>query len=250
MEVLRKQNEELNARITAAEARSSEKERERAERREKERRDRVREKRLVNPRQEDNESTVQGENEENRDKSCRTNGGSRRDQTHREESPRQESRREKEASRRSREKRGEGERSHRSKRHREKSQHEGTQGTRQSHQQAKMKDLEDKYTRMLRRMDGEDPKLMAWDMLEDESLLFTGRVKAYPMPDKFKMPRIEKYDGNGDPQEHLGAFREHIVLHGTPDEIACRAFPLTLKGVAKDWFTGLPPKSLGTFKDL
>jgi hypothetical protein len=37
-----------------------------------------------------------------------------------------------------------------------------------------MKDLEDKYTRMLRRMDGEDPGLMAWDMLEDESLPFTG----------------------------------------------------------------------------
>jgi hypothetical protein len=249
MEVLRKQNEELNARITAAEARSSEKERERAERREKERRDRAhREKRPVNPRQEDNESTVQGENEENRDKSRRTNGGSRRDRTHREESPHQESRREE--SRRSREKRGEGERSHRSRRHREKSHHEGTQGTRQSHQEAKMKELEDKYTRMLRRMDGEDPELMAWDMLEDESLPFTGRVKAFPMPDKFKMPRIEKYDGNGDPQEHLEAFREHIILHGTPDEIACRAFPLTLKGVAKDWFTGLPPKSVGTFKDL
>jgi ribonuclease HI len=239
MEVPRKQNEELNARITAAEARSSEKERERAERREKERRDRIhRGKRPVNPRQEDNESTVQGENEENRDKSRRTNEGSRRDRTHREESPRQESRRE------------ESKRSHRSRRHREKPQHEGTQGTLQSHQEAKMKDLEDKYTRMLRRMDGEDPGLMAWDMLEDESLPFTRRVKAYPMPDKFKMPRIEKYDGNGDPQEHLEAFREHIVLHGTPDEIACRAFPLTLKGVAKDWFTGLPPKSVGTFKDL
>jgi hypothetical protein len=248
MEVLMKQNEELNARITAAEARSSEKERERAERREKERRDRIhREKRPVNPRQEDNESTVQGENEKNRDKSRHTNEGSRMDRTHREESSRQESRREKEESRRSREKRGGEERSHRSRRHRDKSHHEGT---RQSHQEAKMKDLEDKYTRMLRRMDREDPELMAWDMLEDESLPFTGRVKAYPMPDKFKMPRIEKYDGNGDPQEHLEAFREHIVLHGTPDEIACRAFPLTLKGVAKDWFTGLPPKSVATFKDL
>jgi hypothetical protein len=255
MEVLRKQNEELNARITAAEARSSEKERERAERREKERRDRAhREKRPVNPRQEDNESTVQGENEENRDKSRRTNGGSRRDRTHREESPRGESRREREESRRERgeSKKSHGERreeekSHRSKRHREKSHHEES---RRSHQEAKMKDLEDKYARMLRRIDGEDPELTAWDMLEDESLPFTERVKAYPMPDKFKMPRIEKYDGNGDPQEHLEAFREHLILHGTPDEIACRAFPLTLKGVAKDWFTGLPPKSVGTFKEL
>jgi hypothetical protein len=113
-----------------------------------------------------------------------------------------------------------------------------------------MKDLEDKYSRILRQMEGEDPQLMAWDMLEDESLPFTERVKAYPMPDKFKMPWIEKYDGSEDPQDHLEAFREHLILHGTPDEIACRAFPLTLKGVAKDWFTGLPPKSVGTFKEL
>jgi hypothetical protein len=98
-------------------------------------------------------------------------------------------------------------------------------------------------------MNGEDPELMAWDMLEDENLPFIEWVKAYPMPDKFKMPRIEKYDGSEDPQAHLEAFREHIILHGTPDEIACRAFPLTLKGVLKDWFTGLPLKSMGTFKE-
>jgi hypothetical protein len=264
MEFLRKQNEELNARLTAAEARSSEKERERAERREKDKQDRIRRgKRHANP-QEDNESTVQGENVEDRDKSCRIEGESRRDRSHREESPRGESRRERmegeksrgdrregEKSRgdrregeKSRGNRDEGERSHRSGRHRD------NEESRHSHQEAKMKDLEDKYTRMLRRMDGEDPKLMAWDMLEDESLPFTERVKAYPMPDKFKMPRIEKYNGSGDPQDHLEAFREHIILHGTPDEIACRAFPLTLKGVAKDWFTGLPPKTVGTFKEL
>jgi septal ring factor EnvC (AmiA/AmiB activator) len=59
MEVLRKQNEELNARLTAVEARSSEKERERAKRRKKDRRDKLHHgKRHVNPYQEDNESTV------------------------------------------------------------------------------------------------------------------------------------------------------------------------------------------------
>jgi hypothetical protein len=106
-----------------------------------------------------------------------------------------------------------------------------------------MMDLENKYSRILRRMNGEDPELMTWDMLEDENLPFTERVKRFPMPNKFKMPRIEKYDGGGDSQAHLEAFLEHIILHGTPDEIACRAFPLTLKGVANDWFTELPPKS-------
>jgi hypothetical protein len=159
MEVLRKQNEELNVRLTTAEAQSSEKERERVKRREKEKREKAhRGKRPVNPCQEDNESTVQGENEENRDKSRRTNGGSRRDRTHREESPRGESRRERGESKRSHGERREEERSHRSKRHREKSHHEGSQ---RSHQEAKMKDLEDKYTRMLRRIDGKDPELTA-----------------------------------------------------------------------------------------
>jgi hypothetical protein len=94
MEVLRKQNEELNARLTAAEARSSEKERERAERREKDKRDRIRRgKRPLNP-QGDNESTVQGENEEDRSKSRGVEEGSRRGRPRREESTHSESRRE------------------------------------------------------------------------------------------------------------------------------------------------------------
>ena len=63
-------------------------------------------------------------------------------------------------------------------------------------------------------------------MLDDENLPFTEPVRAYAMLDKFKMPRVKKYDGSRDPQSHLEAFREHIVLHGTPDAIACRAFPL------------------------
>ena len=87
-------------------------------------------------------------------------------------------------------------------------------------------------------------------MLDDENLSFSKRVRAYTKPDKFQMPRVEKNDGNGDPQAHLEAFREHIILHGTPDEIACIAFLLTLREVAKNWFTGLPSKSVGTFKEL
>jgi hypothetical protein len=87
-------------------------------------------------------------------------------------------------------------------------------------------------------------------MLDDENLPFTKPVRVYTMPNKFKMPRVEKYDGSEDLQAHLEAFREHIILHVTLDAIACRAFPLTLKGVAKDWFTGLPPKLVGSFKEL
>ena len=99
-------------------------------------------------------------------------------------------------------------------------------------------------------MDREDPKTTSWDMLDDKNLPFSEHVRAYTMPNKFKMLCVEKYDGVGDPKAHLEAFREHIVLHGTPDEISCRAFPLTLTEVVKDWFIGLPPKSVSNFQEL
>ena len=42
----------------------------------------------------------------------------------------------------------------------------------------------------------------------------------------------------------------HLVLHATPDEIACRAFPMTLSRNARKWFQGLMPNFISTFKDL
>ena len=57
-----------------------------------------------------------------------------------------------------------------------------------------MKELEKKYTRILYRVNGKDLKMMAWEMLDDENLPFTEPMRTYAMPDKFKMPRFEKYD--------------------------------------------------------
>jgi hypothetical protein len=79
---------------------------------------------------------------------------------------------------------------------------------------------------------------------------FTDRVMRFPLPDKFKDPRVDKYDGSGDPFDHVEGFRTHLAPHGTPDEIACRAFPFTLKGVAKEWFSNLKPQSIDSFDML
>ena len=96
MEFLRKQNEDLNTRLTAVEARSSQKEREHEERCETKRRDRVFQgKRLVNLEQPDNESIVQGDhrilqNEEQCNKKSHrvesSNCGSRRERSRRKKS--------------------------------------------------------------------------------------------------------------------------------------------------------------------
>ena len=39
-------------------------------------------------------------------------------------------------------------------------------------------------------------------------------------------------------------------LQGVVDEIKCRAFPTTLKGPARIWFSRLTPNSISTFKEL
>ena len=39
-------------------------------------------------------------------------------------------------------------------------------------------------------------------------------------------------------------------LQGVADEIMCRAFPTTLKGLARIWFSRLTPNSIGTFKEM
>ena len=48
-------------------------------------------------------------------------------------------------------------------------------------------------------MDGKDPKMMTLEILDVENLPFSEHVKAHTMPDKFKMPCVEKYDGSKDP---------------------------------------------------
>ena len=64
------------------------------------------------------------------------------------------------------------------------------------------------------------------------------------------MPQIKSYDGVKDPFDHLETFKTLMHLQGVPDEIICRAFPTTLKGHAKTWFSRLTPNSINTFKEL
>jgi hypothetical protein len=94
------------------------------------------------------------------------NGGSRWERTNRKRSPHEGSYRE----------RHHKEKSHQERQHREKSQHDES---RYNHYNEKVKDLKKKYAHILSRMDVKDPKTTAWDMLDDESLPFSERVRAY-----------------------------------------------------------------------
>ena len=71
-----------------------------------------------------------------------------------------------------------------------------------------------------------------------------------PLPAKFKMPTMALYDGTTDPDDHLEVFVSHMVLHGFPEEIMCRAFRNTLTGPARRWFTSLEENSIASWGEL
>ena len=62
---------------------------------------------------------------------------------------------------------------------------------------------------------------------------FTVFVNSFPLPQKFRMPQIESYDGAKDPLDHLESFKTLMHLQGVANESMCRAFHTTLKGPAR-----------------
>ena len=50
--------------------------------------------------------------------------------------------------------------------------------------------------------------------------------------------------------DHLESFKTLMHLQGILDEIMCRAFPTTLKGLARIWFSRLTPNFISSFKEL
>ena len=79
---------------------------------------------------------------------------------------------------------------------------------------------------------------------------FTAGVLHFPLPSKFRMPQIKTFDGTRDPIDHLNTYKNQMELHGYQDPVRCRAFVITLKGLALAWFKRLPPSSISSFREL
>ena len=88
------------------------------------------------------------------------------------------------------------------------------------------------------------------DLVNRTDSLFTAAINSFPLPYKFRMLHIDSYDGVKDPLDHLETFNTLMQLQGVADEIMCRAFPTTLKGATRIWFSRLTPNSVNTFKQL
>ena len=88
------------------------------------------------------------------------------------------------------------------------------------------------------------------DLVHQTDSTFIASINSHPLPSKFKMPSLDSYNGTRNPCDHIATFKTTIHLQGVPNEIMCRAFPTTLKGLAWVWFSKIPSNTIGSFEEL
>lgn len=71
------------------------------------------------------------------------------------------------------------------------------------------------------------------NLLNNTDLAYSIEIMMVLLSQKFKVPQIELYDRSKNLVEYLNTFKAHMSLHNFSEEIACQAFPLTLKGVVR-----------------
>jgi hypothetical protein len=73
-----------------------------------------------------------------------------------------------------------------------------------------------------------------------------------PYPRGFRVPDLAKFTGDDAKTmyEHIGQFLAQVNNVGITDMHKIRMFPLSLSGVAFNWFTSLPPNSIDSWVSL
>ncbi|CAL2252161.1 unnamed protein product [Prunus armeniaca] len=79
---------------------------------------------------------------------------------------------------------------------------------------------------------------------------FTPEIEQATPPKRFSTPSFTHFKGDSDPESHLKHFKSVMILHKADDALMCKAFAMTLRGAAQDWFHTLPSGSINSFKEL
>jgi len=70
------------------------------------------------------------------------------------------------------------------------------------------------------------------------------------LPPKFKISDVEKFDGIGDPKQHLKRYLSIVEMKGLDEKQTLHAFPLSLMGGASRWYYSLDPSKTKVWNEL
>jgi hypothetical protein len=70
------------------------------------------------------------------------------------------------------------------------------------------------------------------------------------VPENFKTPHLQSFDGKSDPSEHLMAVATQTAIIGAADHLKCKLLSGTLKEAALRWYMNLPKHSIENWLDF
>ena len=70
------------------------------------------------------------------------------------------------------------------------------------------------------------------------------------LPDKFKMPHLQKFDGTRDPRIYLSKYIITMSTTKAPLSVVTRLFVLSLEGMAVNWYHGLEKSDRADWREM
>ena len=113
----------------------------------------------------------------------------------------------------------------------------------QEQESKQVKALTHKMSKMKELMRGQG---MGYSFDFDDMMQFDGDK----LPDKFKMPQLQKFDGTRDPRIHLSQYTITMSTTKAPLSVVTRLFVLSLEGIAVNWYHGLEKSIRADWKEL
>lgn len=79
-----------------------------------------------------------------------------------------------------------------------------------------MKGVRKEMASMRQALKGKTPATVD-ELIQKADHPFTSGVMAWPLPNKFKPPQMEMFDGSKDPLDYLEAYKTYMSLQVAPD---------------------------------
>ncbi|XP_071932091.1 uncharacterized protein [Coffea arabica] len=107
--------------------------------------------------------------------------------------------------------------------------------------------------KLLKRLDRFDEFMRKSQGLNKQGVLDYDKLCLFPnmqLPEGFKTPKFNKYDGTGNPKTYLRLFANKLGRPTDDENLPLRLFPESLEGDALDWYSKLKPEEAKTWLDL
>ncbi|PKA56454.1 hypothetical protein AXF42_Ash014958 [Apostasia shenzhenica] len=84
----------------------------------------------------------------------------------------------------------------------------------------------------------------------DFDAAFSDAIRQAPVPEEFKLSRLEVYKGTTDSRKHIQGFETALRYRQKDETMKCHLLATTLKGAAFTWFIKLPKGSINSYEHM